>query len=88
LFVCLRTTPDESVLVIVNLTGSPLRDQQLSLATSALPQGDYAPVSLLDETPLAALTVLDKGRILNYVPVLEIPPYATFMLSLQAKTTP
>jgi alpha-amylase len=87
LFASLRTTPEESVLVMVNLTGSPIRDQQLSLATSALPQGNYAPVSLLDETPLAALTVLDKGRILNYVPVQEIPPYATIMMSLQSKST-
>ena len=85
LFACLRTTPDEAVLVLVNLTGSPIRDHQLSLASSALPQGEYAPVSLLDDTPLAALTVLDKGRILKYVPVSEIPPYATIMMRLEIK---
>jgi alpha-amylase len=85
LFACLRTTADESVLVIVNLTGAPVRDDQLSLSASALPQGAYAPVSLLDNTPLARLTVLNGGRISNYAPVAEIPPYATMMLSLQSK---
>ena len=81
----LRTTPDESVLVIVNLTSSPIRDHKLSLDTSALPQGEYTPVSLLDETSVVTLTVLDNGRIWNYVPVQEIPPYATIMIQLKPK---
>jgi alpha-amylase len=85
LFVCLRTTADESVLVIVNLTNAPIRDYELSISASALAQGEYAPVSLLDKTPLATLTVLDEGRILNFVPVPEILPYTTIMMLLQSK---
>lgn len=85
LFGCLRTTADESVLVIVNLTNAPVSEYKLSLAASALPQGEYAPISLLDETLLTPLTVLDKGQISNYVPVAEIPPYATFMIELKSK---
>jgi alpha-amylase len=82
-FACLRTTPEETILALINLTGSPLRDYRLSLESSTLPQGEYAPVSLLGETPLAALKVLDHGRILDYVPVPEVPPYATIILRLQ-----
>jgi hypothetical protein len=83
LFACLRTTPDESILAIVNLTGSPIRDYQLSLESSTLAQGEYSPVSLLDGTPPDALPVLDGGRIANYMPVPEIPAYATLLLSVK-----
>lgn len=85
LYACLRTTPEESMLVLVNLTGASIQDYQLSLATSDLPQGEYAPVSLLYETTLAALSVSNQGRIANYIPVPEIPPYATLMLLLRSK---
>ena len=81
LFACLRTTPDESILAIVNLTGSPIRDYQLSLESSTLAQGEYSPVSLLDETSMNTLTVLEDGRIADYMPVSEIPAYATLLLS-------
>jgi alpha-amylase len=80
LFACLRTTADESMLAIINLTGSPIRDYQLSLESSTLPQGEYSPVSLLDKTPLNILTVLDEGRIVDYIPVREIPAYTTLIL--------
>ena len=85
LFACLRTSADESVLVLVNLTNAPIRDHKLSISSSALQPGEYSAVSLLDETPLEALTVFEDGRIYNYIPVSEIPPYATFMMQLQPK---
>lgn len=85
LFGCLRTTADESILVIVNLTDAPVRDYKLSLPASTLLPGEYAPVSLLAETPLTALTVLEKGQISNYVPAAEIPAYATIMMQLELK---
>jgi glycosidase len=85
LFACLRTTPDESILVLVNLTGSPIRAYGLSLKTSSLSQGEYVPVSLLGEMPAAPLTVDDSGRIASYVPVPEIAPYATLVLLLQPR---
>jgi alpha-amylase len=83
LFACLRTTPDESVLAIVNLTGSSIRDAQFSLLASTMIQGEYVPISLLDKNPLATMIVLDNGRIRNYVPADEIPPYATIMMLLK-----
>ena len=85
LFACLRTTPDEAVLAIVNLTGSPIREAQLSLLASPLSQGEYAATSLLDETPLNRMTVLEKGRIRDYTPVEEIPPYGTVMMLLEER---
>jgi len=85
LFACLRTTPDDSVLAIVNLTASSIRNAQFSLLTSTMIQGEYVPISLLDKTPLDTMTVLNHGRILNYVPVQQIPPYATIMMLLKKK---
>ena len=85
LFACLRTTTAESVLVIVNLTNAPIRDYQLSLDSSSLAQGEYTPVSLMNEIPLATLTVRDNGHIFYYIPLPEIPPYATIMMQLQLK---
>ena len=85
LFVCLRSTPDEAVLVIVNLSDAPVKYNHISLDSSALPPGEYTPVSLLGKIPLATLTVYGEGRIINYVPVAEIPPYATIMMRLQSK---
>lgn len=74
LFACLRTTPDESVLVIVNLTGSPIRDYRLSLAASPLLEGEVVPVPLSGQTPLAALTVLPGGYLSDFVPVPRFRP--------------
>jgi glycosidase len=85
LFACLRTTADEAVLVLVNLTTASIRDYKLSITASGLPQGEYTPVSLLDQTPLATLTILAKGSFMNYVPVPEIPPYATIMMWMETK---
>lgn len=83
LFACLRTSPDESVLAIVNLTASSIRNAQFSLLASDMIPGEYVPLSLLDKKPLATMTVLANGRIRNYVPVPEIAPYETIMMLLK-----
>jgi glycosidase len=85
LFACLRTSPAESVLILVNLSSSPVPEPKLSLEAGPLSQGEYDPITLLADTRLAALTVLDKGRISNYVPAPVIPPYATIVMLLQSK---
>jgi alpha-amylase len=85
LFSCLRTTSDESLLVLINLTDSPIKNYQLSLDASTLPQGDYSAISLEEGTSLALLKVFDKGELMDYVPLPEIPPYATIIILLQLK---
>jgi glycosidase/maltose-binding protein MalE len=81
-FAGLRTAAEGSVLVLVNLTNAPIQEYQLSLASSDLFPGDYAPIALLDDTPLAKLTVSSGGQISNYIPLMEIPAYATIMMQL------
>ncbi len=85
LFACLRTIDGEAVLVLVNLTGAPIADYRLSLPISALPPGEYTPSGLLGDSPAAPLTVLGKGRILNYVPLPEIPAYGTRMIRFESR---
>lgn len=84
LFACLRTTGDEVVLVMLNLSNRPIRDYRLTLRTSTLAQGEYSPVSIMDETGFAKLTVLEGGRMLDYIPLPEIPPYATVMMLVES----
>jgi alpha-amylase len=85
LFACLRTDPDEAVLVLVNLTASPIQNYQLTLESSPLSPGEYAPFSLMDGTLLEPLTVFEGGRTGSYIPVPEISAYATIMMLLQSK---
>jgi glycosidase len=85
LFACLRTSPTESMLILVNLSASPIPEPKLSLEAGPLSQGEYAPTTLISDTRLASLTVLDNGRISDYIPAPVIPPYATIVMLLQSK---
>gem|GEM_PF-5981703 len=51
------------MLVMINLTDSPIRNYKLSLTTSTFQPGEYIPISLLDDASPSALTILDNGRI-------------------------
>ncbi len=85
LFASLRTSPTESVLVLINLSASPILEPKVSLDASPQSQGEYDPVPLFADTRLEALTVLSRGQISDYVPVPVIPPYSTIMVLLQSK---
>jgi alpha-amylase len=85
LFACLRTTSDEHILVLLNLTNSPIQNYQLSLDASTLPQGEFTATSLMGVTNLALLRVFDNGTIRDYVPLPEIPSYATIIFLLQSE---
>lgn len=80
LFACLRTTGKESMLVLINLSNQPIRNYQLTSRSSPLAPSDYIPVSLLDGTRFEKLSVLDNGRIVDYIPIPEISPYSTIMM--------
>lgn len=85
LFAALRVANGEAVMALVNLTGALVEDYRLSVPLSGLPPGEYAPTPLLGDSAASALTVLDKGRVTNYVPLAEIPPYATILWWMEVK---
>jgi len=67
------------------LTGSPSRNYELNLSSSTLSPGEYAPVSLYGKAALAVLAVAADGCVSNYVPMPEIPAYATIVMQVQSK---
>ncbi len=83
LFAAVRTTEDESILVIVNLGSSAVRMPEVSLTTSPLLAGSYTATSLLDDSRMGKLTVLENGKILDYNPLVEIAPYGTVVILLE-----
>jgi alpha-amylase len=83
LFACLRTTPKESVLVMVNLTNAMINNNKLSLASSDLRQGNYELVSLMGGKTLATLNVQAGGGFADYIAVGEISPFETIILELK-----
>lgn len=82
LYSILRVSQDEAVLVLVNLTGQPVTDYQLSLESSALVEGNYSPLPIMGEGTFVPTTVDAQGGFSGYVPVDWIPAYRTFILQL------
>jgi glycosidase len=83
LYSILRVSREEAVLVLINLTGEAVMDCRLALEESSLAEGSYMPAAILGEGVFAPLSVDSSGGFSQYVPVPEIPPYATFILQLQ-----
>ena len=86
LYAILRLSQQEAVLVLVNLSGSPVSSYALSAAQSSLAEGSYTPYPILGEGEFAPLTTGASGGFSAYVPLPEIPPYATIILQLQPST--
>jgi glycosidase len=83
LYSILRVSQEEAVLVLVNLTGEPVTDYGLALGESSLAEGSYMPAAILGEGAFTPLSTSSTGGFFLYVPVPEVPPYATFILQLQ-----
>jgi alpha-amylase len=84
LYTILRTSPDEKVLVIVNLSDKPITGFKLTLVESDIPAGTYNAVSILGAAgELAQLSFNDQGGFINYAPLTEIPAYGTVIIQLQ-----
>jgi glycosidase len=83
LYAILRASEAETVLVLVNLTGDPVRDYRLRLAQSSLEEGGYTPRAILGEGDFAPLHATSDGGFSAYVPLEEVPPYATILLELR-----
>jgi len=80
LYSILRVSSEEAVLVLVNLSGEPVDDYALSLGASSLREGNYSPQLLIGNGTSAPLGTDNSGGFYQYVPLSEIPPYATFLI--------
>jgi glycosidase len=83
LYAILRVSQQEAVLVVVNLSDTPVTDYALSVAQSSLAEGNYTPNLILGEGEFMPVITDASGGFSPYIPLPEIPPYATIILQLQ-----
>jgi glycosidase len=81
-FASLRSNDDESIIIVVNMSGEPVSDYELSLDESNLKQGDRQIIPLMGGSEQATLTVDQSGRFSDFKPLEEIPPYSTLIFFL------
>jgi alpha-amylase len=77
----LRSTPDEDLLVFINLDNEPVSGYELELESGSL-SGNYEAVSLLDNVKLNGLQANAAGGFDAYAPLDEIPPYTVMVIQL------
>jgi glycosidase len=82
LFASLRVSSSEAVLVLINLTNTPINNFSLSLNKSPLQSGKHPALSLIGQGLVADLTVASKGGFSNYSPISTIPAYATVIIQV------
>jgi alpha-amylase len=86
LYTILRLSQEEKVLVIVNLSDTPVSGYKLSLDKSNIPVGKYRAFPILGTNEkLTGLTFDNNGGFSDYVPLPEIPAYGTLIIQLQSK---
>jgi glycosidase len=81
-YAVLRSDESSSMIVLVNLKGTPISDYSVSLEENILTDSTLTPVSLLDTTSVAPLTIT-SGRFTGYKPIPELPAYQAYILQLQ-----
>lgn len=81
-YALLRASPEEAVLVVLNLGKEPLREYNLTLKSGPL-QGRYRVVGLLGEGEFSDLEANSEGGFDEYLPLPELPPSARLILQLQ-----
>ncbi len=80
----MRSNPGEKLLIVVNLSGEPVSDYQLTLATGPLAAGSrYRAVPLMGAGPSADLTANAGGGFDAYPPLPTLAPYSSLILQLQ-----
>jgi alpha-amylase len=77
----LRAEGSEAILVIVNLSKSPVSDYRLNLTDSSLNDGTYKLNSLYGGESSSVLQV-SQHSMSNFTPVLELSPYGIYLYEL------
>jgi glycosidase len=81
-FASLRVSREEAVLVLINMSASPVSDYELKLQSSAL-SGTYNILPLFGYGEYAPLQVNDQGGFEDYLPLPELPAYGRLIVQLQ-----
>ena len=81
-FASLRISCEETVLVLINMSSSPVSDYALKLEGSPL-SGNYTVTPLLGYGEYAPLRVNAQGGFENYLPLPQIPANGRLIVQLQ-----
>jgi alpha-amylase len=84
LFACLRISDQESLLVVINTSSTPLADFELTVKDTGLVPGEYLLVSIYGPKFETSL-VIDEDGSFTITPDFSIPPYTTLILELAAQ---
>ena len=74
----LRRAGNQTALVVINLGHRTVSDYRLSLNDGKLANGTYLPRTVFGEGRAAVLPV-NEGGFSDYIPIQELPAYATFV---------
>jgi len=85
LFASLRVSSTEAMLVLVNLTNTPIGNFSLSLNEGPLQSGEYLGLALIGQGPVVNLNVTSTGGFSDYGPIPTIPAYATVIIQFNPK---
>jgi glycosidase len=85
LFASLRVSSTEAMLVLINLTNTPINNFSLSLNKSPLQSGKHLALPLMGQRPVGDLNVISTGGFSNYGPIPTIPAYATVIIQFNPK---
>jgi len=85
LYSILRISKGEAVLVLVNLTNTPISQYSLTISKSAMAAGTYSVLPILGSGTFSDLTTSAAGGFSKYIPTAEVPAYGTLILQLQLK---
>lgn len=77
----LRTTANETVLIILNLDNRPVSDYGLTLTDGPL-MDEGGVVMLMGDSAAAAPSLNSTGGFTDYTPIPELPAHSTFIIQL------
>jgi alpha-amylase len=78
----LRRDGDRAVLVVANLSRTPLRGVSLTSRVEALRRGHWTTRNMLDRSAVAPLSIADDGQLHGYVPLATLAPLEGYLIEL------
>lgn len=81
IYASLRSEADNSLFILVNLSGKPVSDYKISASALALQDGSYTFENLFGAGTASKLTI-SGGRFSDYKPLAALPAYSTWVFHL------